>query len=466
MVAIPIISGIYADVSPDFRTAYPVNMVPVPKAQGISEGYLSIADGIVQNGTGYGADRGGILWNGTLYRVSGSNLISISANGSVTLLGDVGAGADVSMSYSFDHLAIASAGKLWLWNGTFLAQNVDPDLGIVLDVEWVDGYFVTTDGEFIVVTELNNPFSVNPLKYGSSEVDPDPITSILKLRREAYALNRHTIEVFQNVGGDLFPFQRVEGAQINRGVIGARGAAVFMDSIAFLGSGRNESPSVWVGSNGVAQKIATREIDTLLQGYTELQLAAASLEVKLDKGHETLFVHLPDMTLCFDGAATQAAGQPVWYVLGSGITQSMYLARHLVWAYDRWTVGHATGTALGYMTRSVFTHWGAKIGWQFSTPIVFMNAAGAQFHELELICLTGSTAFGSDPTISASYSVDGVTWSQEKYIKAGMFGGRNKPLKWLRQGIMRKWRVQRFTGTSDAPLTVARLEAKIEPLAW
>jgi hypothetical protein len=31
---------------------------------------------------------------------------------------------------------------------------------------------------------------------------------------------------------------------------------------------------------------------------------------------------------------------------------------------------------------------------------------------------------------------------------------------------MRNWRVQRFQGNSDAHITIARLEAAIEPLAY
>jgi hypothetical protein len=205
---IPILSGIFTDNGPDFRTSYPVNLVPTPKASGISSGYLRPGDGIVANGTGPGADRGGINWEGKLYRVMGTKLVEISSAGVVTILGDVGGpvGELVTFDYSFDLLAIASGGRLYYWNGTTLVQVTDPDLGIVLDVVWVDGYFMTTDGEFLVVTELTDPTQVNPLKYGSSEVDPDPVVALLKLRNEVYALNRNTIEVFDNVGGALFPF--------------------------------------------------------------------------------------------------------------------------------------------------------------------------------------------------------------------------------------------------------------------
>ena len=82
MAAIPLLSGIYTTTTPDFRTAYPVNMVPVPMATGISEAYLRPGDGIVADGTGPGVDRGGIEWNGLVYRVMGTKLVRIDAAGS------------------------------------------------------------------------------------------------------------------------------------------------------------------------------------------------------------------------------------------------------------------------------------------------------------------------------------------------------------------------------------------------
>ena len=103
---------------------------------------------------------------------------------------------------------------------------------------------MTTDKEFIVVTDIGNPFSVNPLKYASSEADPDDIVAIKKIRNEAYIINRNTIEVFDNVGGSGFPFSRIEGSQIEKGSIGTKSVCVMDENIAFLGSGVNESPSV------------------------------------------------------------------------------------------------------------------------------------------------------------------------------------------------------------------------------
>jgi hypothetical protein len=465
---VPILNGIYTDNGPDIRTSYPVNLVPVPKKSGISNGFLRPGDGLVANGTGPGIDRGGINWNGICYRVMGTKLVTVASNGAVTVLGDVGGPTNtlVSMDYSFDRLAIASGGRLYYWNGA-LTQVTDPDLGVVLDVVWVDGYFMTTDGTSLVVTELTDPTQVNPLKYGSSEVDPDPVVALLKLRNEVYALNRNTIEVFDNVGGDFFPFQRIDGAQIQKGVIGTQGCCVYLETVAFLGSGRNEQPGIYLGANAQAQKISTQEIDMLLLNYTEAQLAQVKLEARNDKNHQHLYVHLPDRTIVYDAAASEALGEQVWFTLTSSqVGFSQYRARNLVWAYDKWLVGDPQSSTIGYMVQDIGSHWGQIVRWEFGTLIVYNEGNGAIFNELELVALTGRVEFGVDPIISTSYSVDGMAWSQDRPIRVGTTGSTKKRLAWFQQGHMLNWRIQRFRGDTQAHLSFARLEAQIEALAY
>lgn len=465
---IQILNGIYADSNPELRTAYPVNLVPVPQNSGISNGFLRPGDGIVANGTGPGIDRGGIEWNGVCYRVMGTKLVLVASNGAVTVLGDVGGPTDglVTFDYSFDQLAIASGGRLYYWDGT-LTQVTDPDLGTVLDVAWVDGYFMTTDGQFLIVTELGAPTNVNPLKYGSSEVDPDQIVAVLKLRNEIHALNRHTIEVFNNVGGDLFPFQRIDGAQIQKGVIGTHACCVYMDRIAFLGSGRNEAPGIYVGASASTQKISTQEIDSLLLTYTESQLSQVKLESRNDKSNQYLYVHLPDRTIVYDAAASEALGEQVWFTLSSSLVGfSQYRARNFVWAYDKWLAGDPQSGNVGYLSQSVGHHWGQQVRWEFGTTIVYNESKGAIFNQLELVSLTGSIELGKSPLISTSYSYDGLSWSQDRSIAVGTLGNTRKRLCWFQQGHMRNWRIQRFRGDSDAHISFARLEAQIEPLAF
>jgi hypothetical protein len=467
MAQVPILSGIYTDGGPDMRLAYPVNLVPTPTDSGISAGYLRPADGLVETGTGPGVCRGGIEWDGVVYRVMGTKLVTVDNLGNVVTIGDVGGASTASMVYSFDHLAIASDGQLWLYDGTTLAQNVDADLGRAIDVVWLDGYFVTTDGEFIVVTELTDPFAVNPLKYGSAEINPDPIVGLEVLRNELYALGRYTIEVFDNVGGDGFPLQRIEGAHIPKGCIGTHAKAVFMDALAFVGGGNNEAPGVYMAASGTATKISTVEIDRILASYTEAQLALTVVEVRNDNAHQHLYIHLPDRTLVFDGTASQAFSAAVWFVLTSSTTGfAAYRGRHFVWAYNRWQVADPVSFSVGYMDQRTSHHWGAQVRWEFSTGLIYNEGRGAILHELEVVALTGRVDVGDDPRVSTSYTLDGQTWSQDRYVDAGRTGDTLKRLRWMRNGTLRNWRGQRFRGTSMAHASFARLEARLEPLEF
>lgn len=462
---IPILNGIYTDEAADFRTSYPRNMVPVPKGNGISSGYLRPAEGIDLLADGLGLDRGGISWGGRCYRAQGASLVRIAPDGTPTDLGNIGGQGQVTFDYSFDQLAVASGGNLFYWNGSSLQQVTDSDLGTVVDVLWVDGYFMTTDGENIVVTELNDPFAVNPLKYGSSEADPDPIKALIKVRNEPHALNRYTIEAFDNIGGAGFPFQRIDGAQIQRGTVGTHTCCLFLENLAFMGGGRNEAIAVWVGSGGQSRKISTREIDQILATYSETALAESVMEPRVYLGHQHLYIHLPDQTLVYDGAASSVVGEPVWFTLTSGISSlGKYRARNFVRCYGKWMVGDPAGSRVGAMTMSHGSHWGELNTWEFGTAIIYNEGRGAIFHEIELVCLSGRAELGDDSRLSTSYSKDGETWSQNKYINPGKQGQRNKRLIWLQQGAMRNWRVQRFQGTSDAQLAVARLEARVEPM--
>ena len=464
---IPILNGIYKSNNGDVRVSYPVNLIPVPEKNGISLGYLKPADGIIMGVDLVGLDRGGINWNGELYRVSGEYLYKINEDWTVVNLGSVGFGGLVSFDYSFDRLAIASGGSLYYYSSSLgLIKVVDPDLGVALDVVWVDGYFMTTDGTNLVVTELTDPTQVNPLKYGSSEVDPDRIVALKKIRNEIYAINRYTIEVFDNVGGEVFPFQRVSGAQIQKGCVGTHSCCVFEDTVAFIGGARNEAPAIYLGVNSTTTKISSNEIDKLLMELTEDQLSECELESRSHESHRFLYVHLPDRTVVFDFNASKVFEENVWFTVTTSINGfSKYKAHGIVWCYNKWIVGDPNSGLVGYFNQNNSEHWNSTpVRWEFATTIVYGEATGAAFNQIELLHFNGNFDIDKNPAIATSYSVDGNSWSQDKTITTGTPGNTNKRLVWFRQGHMRNWRIQRFKGDSTSHLSFLRLEAQIEKL--
>jgi hypothetical protein len=495
---INIAQGIYTASSPDLLAALPTNMRLVPQPNEVSQnvGNLRPTDGVRTLGPGFDQiSRGAIRPTGytedgviravgsRLFRYDGNQVIPLkdSSDQNIVIEQDLDdPERPARMDYGFDNISIASNNKLFLYNyrggqvgttGQVFVEVTDPDLGIVKDAIFIDGYYMTTDGEFLVVSDIDDPTSFSPFKYGSSEIDPDEIVALLKIRNEVYAVNKNTIEVFQNIGGTGFPFRRVEGAQIMRGAVGRDACCVYMDSIAFLGNYRNEQPAIYIGINGTSNKISTQSIDKMLLTYTADQLSKVRFEVKKGNSLNELLVHLPDKTLVFDASVGAQVGGYVWHTLSSaeaGVGKYDY--RDLWYEGNKWVVcDHLTGAACE-LDDTISTQGTKIIPWEFSTGFIYNGGNGAIVNELELVAITGRNGQQSvnddDPTISTSYSVDGLVWSQSRRVSTGKPGDRGKRLVWRQQGMLRNFRIQRFQGDSRAFINVLRLEAQIEPMAY
>lgn len=477
---VPILHGIYTDSGADFRTSYPLNLIPVPKEQGISKGYLRTAEGMVEFANSIysgSSDRGALTWDGIQYRVIGDWLTRVNADGTIDYLGNVANdGNRVVMVYGFDRMAIASSGLLYYWSQAIgLVQVTDPDVGIVRDVIWAAGYYMVTDGEFIAQSELTDPTSFNPLKYGSSEASPDPVNSLLYIRNEMVAVNRFTCEIFQNVGGDGFAWQRIEGAIIPKGSLTRDASCYFIGTFAFVGGGDGESLSVYIAGAGETQKVATREIETILGEYTPDQVATIVLEPRADKLQQLLYLHLPDKTLVYDAAGSATLGDPIWFVLASGSNAELpYRARNLSFAYGKWLFGDLQSLRIGYLTSDDARQFGETVPWQFDTVLVYNESKGAIVNNLELVRLPGRQAVNpliSPPTqlasIFASYTEDGLTWSNPKPSVLTSPGMTQARTTWRRLGKFRQYRGMRFRGMNNPyPDAFARLEADLEPLNY
>ena len=470
MAQIPLLSGITADAGVDFRTSFPRNLVPVPGSNGVGNGYLRTAEGITRfdspETTLSGIGRGGINWLGVLYRVIGSKFCRIDQSGGITVMGDVGDdGLPCGFTYSFDRLAIRSAKSLYYFGGTSPTKVTDPDLGAVVSLTWMDGYFVTTDGSFIVVTELNDPTQVDPLKYGSSEANPDPVLALLNLREELIALNRYTIEVFNNVGGSGFPFQRNVGAMIEKGCVGTDACCIVDQAFAFVGSGQEEACSVYIGGGGSATKIATREVEDVLATYTDAELSTAVLEARSRRKHVNLYLSLPRDTLVYDMAASATIGMPVWYILSSSSdTEQPLRAWHFIYCYGKWSCDDRYDGRQGLMSDDIFTQYGEDVGWQFDTLLLYNEGRGAIVLSLELIGTPGRAALKTDPSMFLSWTQDGVTWGDERLISMGKTGERNKRMANRPRVRFQNWMGIRYRGVNAAIISFTRLQAELEGL--
>lgn len=465
MTQIGILSGYTASEDADFTESYPINLEPVVGDTGLAKGYLKSPPGAVSIGTGPGPDRGGINWNGVCYRVMGEQLVRANPDGSIAPLGYVGNdGRPVSLDYSFDRLSIGSTNRLFYYlPASGVVEVTDPDLGLVVDQIFASGYFMTTDGENLVVTDLNDPMSVDPLKYGSSETDPDPVKGLILLRDEAYALNLNTIDVFNNAGGTGFPWALNRGATIPKGCIGTRAKCLYLDTFAFVGAGRKEALGVYVAGAGTADKISTRAIDTILAA--EPQPENIILECLSGEDEQRLYIHLANETLVYLAGASARAGRPVWYHRrrGAGLDGG-YRPRFFVNVYNRVMCGDVASSQIGFFDASTSKDFGEVNGWRFDSIFIYNEGKGGIVHSLELVGLPGRVPFGEGSTAFFSRTLDGESWSEERAVSAGRFGERTKRVQARPHWKFSNYMGLRCRGADNAVTGWARLEAEIEPL--
>jgi hypothetical protein len=459
---LPLVSGITADTTAEFVQSFPVNLEVVAVDSKIAKAQFRMTSGAITLGAGPGVDRGGINWKEVLYRVMGTSLVRVAPDGTATILGDVGGSGPVTFDIAFQHLIVRSSDQLYYWDDTTLTHVTDTDLGPVFDMLWIDGYTMTTDGANIIVTELSDPTSVLPLKYGSAEEDPDMVTGLIKVRDEAYAMGQYTIQVFQNVGGNGFPFASVEGASIPVGCVGPTAKCLFGDSFAFVGSARNEAVGVYVAGSGSATRISSRIIDDELAKVPDTTKIV--LENRTSRAERRLLVHLPDKTLVFLFNASKVLGEPVWYIAQSGSGEP-YRIRNAVHCYGKTYVGDAAGNLIGELTDTVGTHFGDAAEWRFDVGLLYNQAKGGLIHAIELVGLPGRAPVGVEGTAWLSMTRDGQTFSVERGIPMGTRGQTSLRLQWRPRINFRNWIGFRFRGMSAAMPGFAACEATVTPLA-
>lgn len=480
---LPLVSGTYTDVGAEFRTSYPHNLWPIMKKTGISVMFLRSAEGLtrfdVAAPTLSGHDRGGINWEGTCYRVIGTNFVSVSASGAVTVLGQVlddGNPVAMARGYSNQGIGIVSGKQLYFYTiqtpigntlgEPTLQQCTDPNVGFPIDLIWFGGYFALTDGQSCYLTQLANQFTFNSQLFGSDSNSPDPLNALLKFRNELYMCNRYTIAVFDNQGGTGFPFVENTGATIQKGVIGPCARTITSQGFAFVGGSEDEAPSVWLSVGlGIATKIATREVEEVMGTYTEEQLYRCTLEYRAEKEQQFIYLHLPDYTFCYDVAGSQAAQQPLWILLDSSADGTgAWRAWHPVYCYGKFIYGDKIDQRIGFLDGTTAQQYGVDARWQFDTMFIYNGAHGIVVNSLELVGSYGRAALGENPTISMQYTDDGMVWSTPRFKSMGTQGQRKKRVQWRPKTFFRNYRGLRFSGYNTSPISFAALEVNVEQL--
>ena len=318
----------------NWYVSQPVVAALSPKILLGTPGYLQLATtGLIRQ-----VNRGAHVMNSIPYFVNGDMLyrldLSTDTQGvetfSTVALGTISGVGRVSMADNGTQLMIlvpGGNGFIWVETTSTFTQITDPDFtanGNPQFVVFLDSFFViTTDSKKFIVSAPNDGLNYNALDFGSAEADPDDIVAPVVHQNQLFITGSETTEVFQNIGGADFPFQRVSGFVMDKGLFAPLSAINANNTWMMIGGGTNESPAIWAFSGSGFSKISTTPIDSILQDFTEAEIEASFAYRYAQNGAYFVAFVLPSTTLVIDTITGAWHERKSQIVNNAGITQTL-----------------------------------------------------------------------------------------------------------------------------------------------
>lgn len=477
-IPLDITDGFYVSDSLPLSAQRCVNWFPVvPQAKAESPKALFPTPGLKEfANTADGVNRGSWEMGEIGFFVSGNTLYEVRENGIILQRGTVEGSGQVSMADNGRYLVIVvPRGRSYAYDSEFtlFQQITDVDFIKSDSVTFKDGFFVfsSSAGDVFFNSLLNDPLSYDALDFGSAEISSDRIVSVFTNHNELFVIGLETVEVFQNVGGVGFPFQRIPGANMIKGSHALFSPIEFDNTFMFVGGGKNELSAVWraTGSSTVA-KVSTSAIDNAIQKYTKQEIKDSfSWTYSLGGNFFAGFTFESDVigskTFVYDATASTLTGNSVWHERQTGKNDNRWRVNSILFVYGKLLVGDQFDGRIGEIDKDLFTEYGNVIvRKRISQP--FTNNDTPMFnHEIQLTMEAGvglTSGEGSDPQIRMSYSDEGGrpgTFSSEFNRPYGKKGKFNMLPTWRRQGDVNRHRVLQFETSEPVKSVIIKLTA-------
>lgn len=481
VVELPIWNGAYAARSLPQANQQLINWYIQPTMSGgLSTNTLYGTPGLEQiatTGTNQQVNRGAHVKGGIAYYVNGNALYRLNRTVvdnedifSLDSLGTVDGSGRVSMADNGTQLMILVPGGIgYIFDesaGTPFSIITDPDFtanGNPQHVVYIDGYFAcTTDSKKFIISALNDGTAWDALDFGTAEADPDSIVAPIVHKNQLFIAGSETFEVYQNIGGSGFPFQRVEGFILPAGVSAPFTLHDHDETFMFVGAGPNDSPQIYAFTGTTAEVISTDAIDEFLRTLTEEEIADAFGFIYAQSGSDFACFTIADRTLVFNMISRKWAERSSHIVSGSTISDTKWRVNSIITAYNRVLVGDAIDGRIGSLDLDLYEEYGSNIIRTLVT-LPFANQGNSFFVPyLELTVESGVGDNGTpDPQIRMSRSKDGKTFTDEVSRGLGAVGEYNRRCIWRRLGRAARFELFKFVFSENVKFVIIKLEANI-----
>lgn len=410
--------------------------------------------------------------NGRVYTVSGDKFYELDDSFTPTLRG--------TLNTISGRVSIADDGfYIVIVDGTY-GYKVDFDTNTFTQIAdagflggdtvmVLDGYFVINkpdaSGFFISnsVSERVTAGDMNPVFSGEEtalDANPDKTLALWPFNKNIVSFNEKTIEFYFNSGNADFPFEPVNGALMNKGLVARYSVADADDTLFWLGRDKNGGGIVFAARGYQAQRISTHAVEQAIQSYATITDATAYCYQQ--DGHQFYVLNFTaaQKTWVYD-LTTQ-----MWHE--RAYTQDGKLKRHRgenhIYAFEKHIVGDYEDGRLYELSMTAYKDADAYLTRRRIAPHLSNGGKLIFYSELTLDIESGvgldGLGQGTDPKAILRFSNDGGhTWSNERWVSMGKIGQTKRQAKWNRLGSARD-RVYEVTITD--PVKVVLIGADFE----
>lgn len=388
-----------------------------------------------------------------LYAVTPTALYEVDHSGSYTEVGEVDLGGVVSTADNGKTLVMVDGSKGYAYSDSDDApKQLEGDGWYPSStVTYQDGYFIFNrkgTGQFFLSRLLSVEFDA--LDYATAEGAPDNTVAVLSDHRELWVFGENSTEVWFNSGDPGFPFERMQGAFIERGTAACHTIRAVDSSVYWLG----DDGIIYRAAGYQPRRLSTHAMETAIADHRGDAFAFDYTE----EGHKFYVITFPRLkqTWCYDIATG------LWHE-----RKHYHWGRHPASCYARafgvHLVGNFQSGMIHILDMAANDDDGDPIERIAVSPPMHNNRQRVMLHSLELDMSSGvgiTHGQGDNPQAMLQWSDDGgETWSNEHWSGIGRMGRYLTRVIWRRLGSFRQ---RQFKVVISDPVPVVVLGAYVE----
>lgn len=357
----------------------------------------------------------------TFYQFDGTTLTSLG-----TL--DTGSGRCTMVCNDNAEIMISDQVKLYYWNGTALGYVDNPAAFTPGNLSYLNGYGIVNSigSDQFYITGADDFSSIDALDFATAESNPDPLQTTFTDHNDIWLPGTTTIEIWQDTGGQDFPFQASTFAKIERGTLSGLSFAADDNTVIFLG----DDGVVYRADGYRPLRISTHPVEEALRKCSAANLAQAYAVIYFHGGHKFYTLTVPgELTVQYNFATqlwneAHTYGYPDWHVVGSAGHYSDYVLTDNGIAELTPDVNQDEGGVVVRLARSA-------PGWADGNNIA-MRA-------LQIDCEVGEVADPTlEPTVMMRVARDAVSFGNTRTRSLGTQGNYRKRVVFRGLGYGRK----------------------------